>query len=197
MIALPPGYSAAIWPAAGIAIAACILWKEYVPWVGVFIGSLLININIGGHIHWGWLPFAISIGSCIQAVLSAHVLGRVDHLFTLDNPNTVIKSCLSLALTCIVATVFGNSALVINGTIPPSDLLGSLVNWWTGDLLGAVIFIPLTMLLFDKRAIWRARRIQTGVPLLVGFLFCVGIYYYSDMNQRQQLQDKFQINPMP
>ncbi|MDT3334682.1 EAL domain-containing protein [Shewanella sp. SP1S1-7] len=193
MIALPPGYSAAIWPAAGIAIAACILWKEYVPWVGVFIGSLLININIGGHIHWGWLPFAISIGSCIQAVLSAHVLGRVDHLFTLDNPNTVIKSCLSLALTCIVATVFGNSALVINGTIPPSDLLGSLINWWTGDLLGAVIFIPLTMLLFDKRAIWRARRIQTGVPLLVGFLFCVGIYYYSDMNQRQQLQDKFQI----
>ncbi|MCS6152605.1 EAL domain-containing protein [Shewanella baltica] len=193
MIAVPPGYSAAIWPAAGIAIAACILWKEYVPWVGVFIGSLLININIGGHIHWGWLPFAISIGSCIQAVLSAHVLGRVDHLFTLDNPNTVIKSCLSLALTCIVATVFGNSALVINGTIPPSDLLGSLVNWWTGDLLGAVIFIPLTMLLFDKRAIWRARRIQTGVPLLVGFLFCVGIYYYSDMNQRQQLQDKFQI----
>ena len=69
MIAVPPGYSAAIWPAAGIAIAACILWKEYVPWVGVFIGSLLININIGGHIHWGWLPFAISIGSCIQAVL--------------------------------------------------------------------------------------------------------------------------------
>lgn len=193
MIALPPGYSAAIWPAAGIAIAACILWKEYVPWVGVFIGSLLININIGGHIHWGWLPFAISIGSCIQAVLSAHILGRVDHLFTLDNPNTVIKSCLSLAFTCIVATVFGNSALVINGTIPPSDLLGSLVNWWIGDLLGAVIFIPLTMLLFDKRAIWRARRIQTGVPLLVGFLFCVGIYYYSDMNQRQQLQDKFQI----
>lgn len=193
MIALPPGYSAAIWPAAGIAIAACILWKEYVPWVGVFIGSLLININIGGHIHWGWLPFAISIGSCIQAVLSAHILGRVDHLFTLDNPNTVIKSCLSLAFTCIVATVFGNSALVINGTIPPSDLLGSLINWWTGDLLGAVIFIPLTMLLFDKRAIWRARRIQTGVPLLVGFLFCVGIYYYSDMNQRQQMQDKFQI----
>ncbi|MCS6178476.1 bifunctional diguanylate cyclase/phosphodiesterase [Shewanella baltica] len=193
MIALPPGYSAAIWPAAGIAIAACILWKEYVPWVGVLIGSLLININIGGHIHFGWLPFAISIGSCIQAVLSAHVLGRVDHLFTLDKPNTVIKSCLSLALTCIVATVFGNSALVVNGTIPPSDLLGSLVNWWTGDLLGAVIFIPLTMLLFDKRTIWRARRIQTGVPLLVGFLFCVGIYYYSDMNQRQQLQDKFQI----
>lgn len=193
MIALPPGYSAAIWPAAGIAIAACVLWKEYAPWIGVFIGSLLINLNISGHIHWGWLPFAISIGSSIQAVLSAYVLGRVDHLFTLDNPNAVIKSCLSLALTCTVATVFGNFSLVINGTIPQSDLLGSLINWWTGDLLGAVIFIPLTMLLFDKRVIWRSRRIQTGVPLLVGFLFCVGIYYYSDMNQRQQLQDKFLV----
>ncbi|WP_198781519.1 EAL domain-containing protein [Shewanella putrefaciens] len=193
MIALPPGYSAAIWPAAGIAIAACILWKEYAPWIGVVVGSVLLNINVGGLTHWGWLPMAIAFGSALQAVVSAHVLRRIDHLVTLDRPNTVIKSCLSLSFTCLIATLFGNLALVANGTIPRADLLGSLLNWWMGDLLGAVIFIPLIMLVFDPRAIWRSRRIQTGVPLLVGFLLCVGIYYYSDINQRQQLQDKFQI----
>ncbi|PIW63035.1 EAL domain-containing protein [Shewanella sp. CG12_big_fil_rev_8_21_14_0_65_47_15] len=193
MIALPPGYSAAIWPAAGIAIASCILWKEYAPWIGILIGSVLININVGGQIHWGWLPIVIAFGSVLQAIISAHVLRRIDHLVTLDRPNTVIKSCLSLSFTCLIATLFGNLALVANDTIPRTDLLGSLLNWWMGDLLGAVIFIPLTMLLFDPRTIWRSRRIQTGVPLLVGFLFCVGIYHYSDINQRQQLQDKFQI----
>ena len=193
MIALPPGYSAAIWPAAGIAIAACLLWKKYAPWVGVLIGSLLININMGGYLHWSWLAFVISMGSCIQAVLSAHVLGRIDPLFTLDNPRTVIKSSLSLALTCLVATVIGNCVLLVNGTIQHSDLWGNVVNWWMGDLLGAVIFIPLTMLLFEQRAIWRSRRMQTGISLFVGFLFCVGIYYYANLSQRQQLQDKFQI----
>lgn len=193
MIALPPGYSAAIWPAAGIAIAACILWKEYTPWIGVFIGSFLINANMGGFVHWSWLPVVIAMGSSIQAILAAKMMSRIDHLVTLDSPHTVIKSCLGLALTCIVATVCGNLALVISGTIPQSDFLESLVNWWMGDLLGAIIFIPLTMLVFDKRDIWRSRRIQTGIPMFVGFLCCVGIYSYSDMNQRQQLQDKFEI----
>ncbi|UXM82634.1 CHASE domain-containing protein [Shewanella seohaensis] len=193
LIALPPGYSAAIWPAAGIAIASCLIWSKYSPWFGILVGSWLININIGGEIHLGWLPLVIAAASSLQAYVSANVIRRIDPLVTLDRPNTVIKSCLSLSLTCMIATLFGNAALAAHGTIPIKDVFGSTINWWLGDLLGAVIFIPLTMLLFDQRSIWRSRRIQTGLPLFVGFLFCVGIYYYSDMNQRQQLQDKFQI----
>ncbi len=193
LIALPPGYSAAIWPAAGIAIASCLIWSKYSPWFGILVGSWLININIGGEIHLGWLPLVIAAASSLQAYVSANVIRRIDPLVTLDRPNTVIKSCLSLSLTCMIATLFGNAALAAHGTIPIKDVFGSTINWWLGDLLGAVIFIPLTMLIFDQRSIWRSRRIQTGLPLLVGFLFCVGIYYYSDMNQRQQLQDKFQI----
>nr|WP_115406699.1 EAL domain-containing protein [Shewanella morhuae] len=193
MIALPPGYSAAIWPAAGIGIAACLLWKPYAPWIGIFIGSMLINSHLGGYLHWSWLALSISMGSCIQAVLSAHVLRRIDPLFTLDNPRVVLKSSLSVALTCSIAAIIGNSSLLFSGAIERLDMWGNLVYWWTGDLLGAVIFIPLTMLLFDKRAIWRSRRLQTGMSLLVGFLLCVGVYYYAQLNQRHELQDKFQI----
>ena len=193
MIALPPGYSAAIWPAAGIAIASCVLWKAYTPWVGVFIGSLLININIGGQLHLGWLPVIIAAGTLLQTILSERIIHHVDPLVTLDKPDTVIKTTVLLSASCTIASLFGNAALAFRGTIPSADIFNSVINWWMGDFLGAVIFIPLTILIFDQRPIWRSRRIQTGIPLLVGFLFCVGIYYYSDMNERQQLRDKFQI----
>jgi hypothetical protein len=193
MIALPPGYSAAIWPAAGIAIASCVLWKAYTPWVGVFIGSLLININIGGQLHLGWLPVSIALGTLLQTIISARIIRYIDPLLTFDKPETVIKSMVSLSAGCIIASLLGNAALAVYGMIPSSDLVTSMLNWWMGDFLGAVIFIPLTILVFDRRPIWRSRRIQTGLPLVIGFLLCVGIYYYADMNQRQQLQDKFQI----
>lgn len=193
MIALPPGYSAAIWPAAGIAIAACLLWKAYAPWIGVFIGALLININIGGQLHLGWLPVSIALGTLLQTIISARIIRYIDPLLTFDKPETVIKSMISLSAGCIIASLLGNAALAVYGMIPSSDLVTSMLNWWMGDFLGAVIFIPLTILVFDRRPIWRSRRIQTGLPLVIGFLLCVGIYYYADMNQRQQLQDKFQI----
>lgn len=193
MIALPPGYSAAIWPAAGVAIASCLLWKGRAPWVGVFIGSLLTNINVGQELHLGWLPLTIALGTLLQTIISARIIQYIDPLLTLDKPETVIKSMVGLSASCFIASLFGNVALVLGGTITSADVVSSMLNWWMGDFLGAVIFIPLTMLVFDRRAIWRSRRIQTGLPLLVGFLLCVGIYYYADMNQRQQLQDKFQI----
>lgn len=193
LMALPPGYSTAIWPAAGIAIGACVLWRASAPWLGIFTGSLLLNMHVGGDFVWGWLPTAIAAASAIQSTLAAHVLRRIDSLVTLDNPATVIRACLSLFLTCSVASILSNAALVFSGAIGLHDYLASTVNWWLGDIFGAVIFIPITLLLFDPRAIWRSRRVQTGIPMLIGFLFCVGIYVYSNANQRQQLQDKFII----
>ncbi|QYJ80699.1 EAL domain-containing protein [Shewanella acanthi] len=193
MLALSPGYSAAIWPPAGIAIAACLLWRDSAPWIGVFVGAALINLNVGGYIHWGWLPFAIALGSSLQAKISAQVIQRRDHLVTFDNPRSVVKSSFLLGGTCFIAGMVGNTALFMSGTITSNELLGSLVHWWIGDWLGAMIFIPLTLLVIDPRPIWHSRRLHTGLPLIVGFLFCVGIYYYSDLNQRQQLRDKFEV----
>lgn len=193
LMALPPGYSTAIWPAAGIAIGACVLWRASAPWLGVFVGSLLLNMHVGGDFVWGWLPAAIAAASTLQATLAAYVLRRIDSFVTLDSPSRIIRAFLSLLLTCSVSAVFSNMALVFAGEIPFNDYLASAINWWLGDLFGAVIFIPITLLLFDPRSIWRARRVQTGIPMLIGFLFCVGIYVYSSANQRQQLQDKFLI----
>src|SRR5262245_2525902 len=42
LLAIPPGYASAVWPAAGIALAALVVHGQRL-WPGVFAGSFLVN----------------------------------------------------------------------------------------------------------------------------------------------------------
>jgi len=43
LLAIPPGYATPIWPPAGIALAAFLVYGTRV-WPGVVLGSLLVNV---------------------------------------------------------------------------------------------------------------------------------------------------------
>ncbi|MFT5085890.1 MAG: integral membrane sensor domain MASE1 [Planctomycetota bacterium] len=60
LLAIPPGYATAIWPASGIALAGMLLLGNRV-WPGVLLGSFLVNIGTSldtsstqaiGVVHW-------------------------------------------------------------------------------------------------------------------------------------------------
>ncbi len=193
MLVSPPGYSVAIWPAAGIAVVSCMLWKQYAPWVGVLFGSMLINFELIGSYQWDWLPLVIGLGSAIQAYVSARLMRYLDPAFTFDRLRIVVKVFLGLGVSSLVAPLVGNGALLLHGTIADTEFLSSLMHWWVGDWLGSAIFAPFILLFIDPRPIWRSRRLRTGLPLVVGFMFCVATYHYSIQNQRQQLRDKFDV----
>ena len=63
LLAIPPGYATAIWPAAGIALAGALLWGNRV-WPGIVLGSFLVNV-------WtGWSPSsAASLGKALALPL--------------------------------------------------------------------------------------------------------------------------------
>ena len=75
LLAIPPGYATAIWPAAGVALALLLL-NGYHLWPGVLLGSFFVNIDLAGFQNeaWGdfyptlWLPLVCSIGASVQAV---------------------------------------------------------------------------------------------------------------------------------
>ena len=52
LMAIPPGYAAAVWPAAGIALAGVLLFG-YRVWPGVVLGSFLVNIWTGLDLSGG------------------------------------------------------------------------------------------------------------------------------------------------
>src|SRR6202051_2785902 len=82
LLAIPPGYAAALWPAAGMAVAALLVFGSRL-WPGVMLGSFLVNVGTRFEMSTAWnlaqslaLPSAIGAGAALQAVAGAWLARR-------------------------------------------------------------------------------------------------------------------------
>src|SRR5262245_29861697 len=82
LLAIPPGYASAVWPAAGLALAG-MLALRYRVWPGVFAGHFLVNVSPSVNAT-PTLPFLASLslvliiaaGGTLQATLGAFLTRR-------------------------------------------------------------------------------------------------------------------------
>ncbi len=79
---IPPGYDAAFWPAAGVALAAILLYG-YRVWPGILLGAFFVNASIPSfsslpteNLISLLLGLVISVGATLQAVLGAYLVKR-------------------------------------------------------------------------------------------------------------------------
>src|SRR3989442_6901828 len=82
LLAIPPGYATAVWPAAGLALVGILVLGNRV-WPGIVIGSFLVNLGtsldaatIGTILRSISLPAAIAAGAALQALVSPFLLRR-------------------------------------------------------------------------------------------------------------------------
>lgn len=190
-LALPPGYASAIWPPAGLAFAACILWRGRRVWPGIMLGSVLINAGVGDRFHLDNLAFIIAIGSTLQAIVGGWAARRIDPGMLLNRFQTILWFSVVGIAAALIASTVGNAGLYWNGAITVSQLPQTFTTWWLGDAFGIQIFTPLMLLLFDRRAAWRIRRFSVGLPLLSAFLLCGLVYYYVRDKEERQLFGTF------
>ncbi len=188
LLALPPGYATAIWPPAGLAAGACLIWGGRRTWPGIFIGSAITNSLISGHFAPDILAAVIALGSTAQALVGEKLLRRVDPDLGFDSSGCVARFSLMVVLTCLTATTVGNAGLLAAGAIARSQFLASFITWWAGDALGMQIFTPLTLLLLDRREVWRGRRVAVGAPLVLSFLLSGMVYGYVRTEEEDQLK---------
>src|SRR5881398_782763 len=73
LLAIPPGYAAAVWPAAGLALGCLLLFGDHA-WPGVIVGSFLVNFwtsldtaTVGGILKSVAVPLFIGGGAALQA----------------------------------------------------------------------------------------------------------------------------------
>ena len=81
LLAIPPGYATAIFPSAGIAVAALLIWGNRL-WPGVFLGSVLLNIWVSmelAPLTLAGLQVAVSAatGATLQALAGAWLVRRI------------------------------------------------------------------------------------------------------------------------
>lgn len=194
LLAIPPGFATPVWPAAGIALAAVLVFG-YRCLPGVFLGSfatnLLIASNAGAPLTT-LTPYlvggGIAFGATLQAALGAWL---VKHIITfpatLARPRTLAALFVRGGLiSCLVNSITGPLTLLIAGIIPHSIYFISVFTWWVGDVIGVVLFSPMLLLLANKQAS-TMRKAIVGFPILV--FACITIFIFSDARE-DQLNDR-------
>ena len=135
MLALPPGYASAIFPPAGIAIAASfVAGKKALP--AIFFGSLLLNAWVGyttNHkINITGLEVALLIAcaSVIQAWLGGWWLRhKIAYPTALDSPREVINFVISAPVICLVSASISVGGLFALGLIGKAHFFSSWASW--------------------------------------------------------------------
>ncbi len=144
-LALLSPSATAVWPPAGIALAAVLILGARRASPGIFIGAFLVNQITAGS----WLTSAaIAFGNTAEALLGAYLFNRVaGRRAAFGRIRTLFLFALLAGLlsTTVSATV-GVTALYLAGYATSAAYLSIWVTWWLGDATGALLVAPAILL---------------------------------------------------
>lgn len=198
-LALPPGYSTAVWPPAGIALAAALIWG-WRSGPGIALGALVINFWAGYSSLHGTMPAALSrlsvavaVGAVLQAQFGRYLLRRFGgHPNALATPREIAKLyLLGGPLASLVNASIGVGTLAVIGALPPDSVPYSWTTWWVGDVTGVFIFTPLFLVWRQPNRLLRRRTPPTAIALLTAFAMTMGLVGYTLSLERHNLAARF------
>ncbi len=200
LLAIPPGYATAVWPASGIALASVILFGNRVA-VGVFAGSFAINILTGldtssatALLHSLPLPVAIGLGAALQAVVGAALIHRMVgyHNLLVQELEVVWMLALGGPVACTINASIGVGSLYLKGLIPADNLLINWWTWWVGDSIGVLVFAPLVLIWSLKPGQpWRRQQLLSTLPLMAMFALVVWLFMFVSAGEQNRLRARF------
>ena len=200
LLAVPPGYATAIFPPAGIAMAAMFIGgTTTLPWT--FLGSFALNewigFSVSHRLSLVGLAAALTIAaaSTLQAAVGGWTLRRlIGYPAALDNVRDVARFFLSAPGFCLTSATLSVSGLVLLHAIKISDVGSSWFTWWLGDTLGVLMFLPLVMVVAgEPRAAWRGRAHSVALPMVLFFALFVAIFVNVSKWENQQSLLEFRL----
>ncbi|MFN0009361.1 MAG: CHASE domain-containing protein [Planctomycetota bacterium] len=197
LLAIPPDYASAVWPAAGAALAAAILWGHAVL-AGVLIGAFAVNLtqSHGDPI----VASSVGVGAVLQAATGAWIARRIAGPGNpLDGPGSVLSTLFVAApLSCLVSPTWGVATIMI---VQPGFLENPAfewATWWAGDTIGVLIFLPVLLAWTAKPAeVWRVRRWTLTLPLVACFVLVVALFFYSRSAEDRRAEAALEIRRRP
>jgi PAS domain S-box-containing protein len=182
-LAVPPGYATAIFPPAGIAMAAMFIGGSItLPWI--FFGSFLLNLWVGtvAQSKLDALALAVALviagASMLQAAIGGWVLRHlIGYPTTLDTGRDLARFFLGSPILCLTSATLSVSVLAALGVLNAPEIVPGWLTWWLGDTLGVLLFLPLVMVVGGKpRVFWRSRVLSVALPMLLFFGLFVAIF---------------------
>ena len=195
----PLGYSLALYPPAGIALAAALVYGRAAG-PGIWLGSCVVNLLLAsqqGPLAGLQLlaPPLIAAGAVLQAAAGAALVQRYVRLpVVLNAPRDVWRfGLLAAPLACCISASVGTAVLLATGGLAGEAALTNGLTWWVGDTLGVLIAAPLALTFVAQPAAdWRPRRRTLALPLLVALgLVGLGIHEFTRLDE-QRLRATFE-----
>jgi signal transduction histidine kinase len=153
---------AAIWPPAGLGIAALYLWGLRW-WPGVLLGEIVVN----GELLLDDSTFPVGsllgqqAGNMAEIVVGALLLRRlIGPDAAMDRVEQVGPMLLALAAATAISATAGTVSMVAGGVVDESDAAEFWRTWWLGDTSGGLVVLPL-MLAWARHPVGAWRRIRT------------------------------------
>src|SRR6185503_8171723 len=159
----------AIWPPAGVGIAALYLWGLRW-WPGVFLAELVVNGELLVDQHE--LPIGSLLGqqagNVVEIVVGAVLLRRlIGPRAALDRVEQVGGMLVALGIATAISATVGTVSMLAGGVIDTSEMLRFWRTWWLGDSSGALVVLPLMLVwVGNGRAAWRRLWCIEGVSMI-------------------------------
>jgi signal transduction histidine kinase len=157
----------AIWPPAGVGIAALYLWGLRW-WPGILVAELGINAELLDSLPVGSL-IGQQTGNMIEIVVGAALLRRfIGPRARLDRADQVGGMLLALAIATAASATAGTLSMLAGDVIQLSEAPTFWRTWWLGDTAGGLVALPLLLVWVpNPPAAWRRVRTWDGA-LLIG-----------------------------
>ena len=143
-----------VWPPTGLAIAALTLWGPRL-WPAVTLGAWAVNVFIAKDPVT--VAAGIAVGNTLEAVAGAVVLRRRGTMGEV----TCVRDALVILAVSILAPLpsagGGVLSLTLGGLLPPERFPWVWLVWWMGDVMGALMVLPLILA-------WAGRRAPAAAP---------------------------------
>src|SRR6266513_749071 len=170
--------STAVWPPAGIALAAPLL-LGYRVWPAVFVGSFLVNVTTEGSV---WTTLGVASGNTLEGLLGAFLVTRFAggrNVFGRARDILVFAALAGLLGTAVSATI-GVTSLALGGYASWGRFGAIWLTWWLGDVAGALVVAP-ALILWGRRAPDLERRDLLGLALLLLALALTGAVVFGHL----------------
>jgi signal transduction histidine kinase len=171
----------AIWPPAGLGIAALYLWGVRW-WPGIFVGEVIVNAEL--LLDNPAMPFGSLVGqqagNMAEIIVGALLLRRlIGTRAALDRVEQVGGMILALAIATLISATVGTVSMLAGGVIDHSEITTFWRTWWLGDTSGGLVVLPL-LLAWAPSPVAAWRRVATWEgALLVTTVSVLGVLAVS------------------
>jgi diguanylate cyclase (GGDEF)-like protein len=158
----------AVWPPAGIALAALVLYG-YGLWPAILVSAFFVNFTTTGAVA---TSAGIAVGNTLEALAGAYLVNRfAQGRRAFDRARDIFTFTLlaGLASTTLSATI-GVTAISFGGFAHWADFGIVWLTWWLGDATGTLVVAP-AILLWGKNP--RLKWDRTQMIEATALLLCV------------------------